>query len=54
MYFNPFIKSLFDRIQVHLSVDDCGVVAVQEATKPEETVELSEVNTTCMYPVLDV
>jgi hypothetical protein len=27
---------------------------LQEATKPEETTVLSDVNTTCMYPVLDV
>ena len=27
---------------------------LQEATKPEENKEASDVNTTCMYPVLDV
>ncbi len=27
---------------------------IQEATKPDETTLPSEVNTTCMYPVLDV
>jgi hypothetical protein len=27
---------------------------LQEATKPVETAEESDVNTTCMYPVLDV
>jgi hypothetical protein len=27
---------------------------LQEATKPELTTEISDTNTTCMYPVLDV
>jgi hypothetical protein len=32
-------------------VDDAGVL--KEATKPAATVSRSDVNTTCMYPVLD-
>ena len=35
---------------VHVLVDPL----LQEATKPELTTEPSDVNTTCMYPVLDV
>ena len=30
------------------------VAMLQEATKPEEATLPSDVNTTCMYPVLDV
>jgi hypothetical protein len=39
---------------VHMSPGDEVDPLLQEATKPEECTISSEVNTTCMYPVLDV